>query len=172
MFIWIGVAVVAAISLAIALHKVVAMRLLGVYYEAEVLQHDGRECFTDFSAFIGTTHKYHPYETWGWERTSEKEKERKIHRCAKKRALYQSKRWVRTELSDWFDRTSTKAEERKEASINKVLEPLRGQMQAKLEDKRRVETIVQELRSEPLLTDQQKFDLVYAHFVDTAHETK
>lgn len=75
---------------------------------------------------------------------------------------------MRTELSDWFDRTSTKAEERKEASINKVLEPLRGQMQAKLEDKRRVEAIVQELRSEPLLTDQEKFDLVYAHFVDSA----
>lgn len=37
MFICIGVALVAAVSLAIALHKVVAMRLLGVYYEAEVL---------------------------------------------------------------------------------------------------------------------------------------
>lgn len=98
------------------------------------------------------------------------EKEHEIHRCAKKRALYQSKQWVRTELSDWFDRTSTKAEERKEDRINKVLEPLRGQMQAKLEDKRRVEAIVQELRSEPQLTEQEKFDLVYAHFVDTAEK--
>lgn len=168
MFIWIGAALLLAIAIAIALHKVVAMRLLGVYYEAEVLQHDGRECFTDFSAFIGTTHKYHPYETRWWKGLTPEERENKTHRCAKKRALYQSKRWVRTELSDWFDRTSTKAEERKEASINKVLEPLRGQTQAKLEDKRRVESIVQELRSEPLLTDQEKFDLVYAHFVDSA----
>lgn len=166
MFIWIGAALLLAVVLDIVIHKAVAMRLLGVYYEAEVLEHNGRECVTDY--LYGNRHSYKGYETWGWERTSEKEKERKIHKCAKKRAIYQSKRWVRTELSDWFDRTCTRAEERKEASVNKVLEPLRGQMQAKLEDKRRVEAIVQELRNEPLLTDQEKFDLVYAHFVDSA----
>lgn len=168
MFIWIGVALVAAVSLAVAVHKAVAMKLMASYYEAEVLVHNGREC--EYGVYSG--HSYQSYETPWWERTSEEEKEKKIHRCAKKRALHQSKRWVRTELYAWFDRTITKAEERKEASINKVLEPLRGQMQTKLEDKRRVETIVQELRSEPLLTDQEKFDLVYAHFVDTAHGTK
>lgn len=166
MFVWIGAALLLTIALAIALHKVVAMKLLGVYYEAEVLEHNGRECDTDY--LYGNRHSYKGYETSWWERTSEKEKEKQIHKCAKKRALYQSKRWVRTELSDWFDRTCTRAEERKEASINKVLEPLRGQMQAKLEDTRRVEAIVQELRSEPLLTDQEKFDLVYTHFVDSA----
>lgn len=169
MFIWIGAALLLAIALAIALHKVVAMRLLGVYYEAEVLKHNGRECeYRGYYIGEGDGHSYKGYETWAWERTSEKEKEKKIHNCAKRRALYQSKRWVRTELTDWFDRTCTRAEERKEASINKVLEPLRGQMQTKLEDKRRVEAIVQELRSEPQLTEQEKFDLVYAHFVDSA----
>lgn len=171
MFIWIGVALVAAVSLVVAVHKAVAMKLLATYYEAEVLEHNGRECSTTYSYYIGTEHEYLDWNAYNWERTSEKEKERKIHNCAKKRALHQSKRWVRTELSDWFDRTATKAEERKEASINKVLEPLRGQMQAKLEDKRRVEAIVQELRSEPQLTEQEKFDLVYAHFVDSAKNT-
>lgn len=167
MFVWIGAALLLTVALGIAIHKVVTMRLLGVYYEAEVLEHDGRECDTDY--LYGNRHSYKDYETWWWERTSEKEKERKIHKCAKKRALYQSKRWVRTELNGWTDRLIVKAEERKEASINKVLEPLRGQMQEKLEDKRRVEAIVQELRSEPLLTDQEKFDLVYEHFVDSAN---
>lgn len=170
MFIWIGAASLLAVAVAVvAVHKAVAMKMLATYYEAEVLEHNGRECeYNGYYIGEGDGHSYKGYETPWWERTSEEEKEKKIHKCAKKRALEQSRKWIRTELDAWTDRLIVKAEERKEASINKVLEPLRGQMQSKLEDKRRVEAIVQELRSEPLLTVQEKFDLVYAHFVDSA----
>ena len=172
MFIWIGVAVVAAISLAVAVHKAIALKLLASYYEAEVLEHNGRECYTERSYYSGTRHEYRSWNIYNWERKTVEEKERKIHECAKKRALAQSKHWIRTELNDWSDRMIIKAAERKEARINGVIDPLRGKMQQALEDKRRVEAIVQELRNEPELTDLQKYELVYNHFVDTAHESK
>lgn len=166
MFIWIGVLL--TIVLAVAAHKAIAMKLLPVYYEAEVLLHNGREC--ENSYYWG--HKYTSYETSRWRLASQEVKESKIHKCAKGRALAQSKRWILTEVNDWFERTSTKAEERKEARINNAIDPLRGKMREVVEDKLRVEAIVKELRNEPELTEQQKFDKVFAHFVDTADEAK
>lgn len=165
MYIWIGIAsLLVLVVSAVSLHKVVAMKLLATYYEAEVLQHNGRECSTTYSYYSGTRHEYMGYTTYNWERTSEEEKERKIHSCAKNRALEQSRTWIRTELIDWTDRLITQAEERKQARINGVIDPLRDKAHQAAEDKRRVEAIVEELRKEPQLTEQEKFDKVFAHF--------
>lgn len=166
MFICIGILL--AIVLAAVAHKTIAMKMLPVYYEAEVLLHNGRKC--TYSDYWG--HDYINYKDPLWERATQEEKESKIHKCSKGRAFSQSKHWVRTELSDWFDRTVTKSEERKEARINNAIDPLRDKMREAVEDKLRVEAIVSELRNEPELTEQQKFDKVFAHFVDTAEEEK
>lgn len=110
MFIWIGVASVLLIAVsAVKLHKLIGLKLLASYYEAEVLEHNGRECYTESSYYSGTHHEYKSWNTYNWERTSEEEKERKIHNCAKKRALEQSRNWIFTELNDWTDRLITEA---------------------------------------------------------------
>ena len=173
MFIWIGVAslLLLVVSL-VKLHKIIALELLATYYEAEVLEHNGRECTTTYSYYIGTVHEYLDWNTYNWERTSKEEKEHKIHECAKKRALEQSKNWIFTELYDWADRTAVRTQERREARINGVIDPLRDKAHQDAEDKRRVEAIVQELRKEPQLTEQEKFDKVFAHFETEAKENK
>lgn len=175
MFIWIGAASLLAVAVAVvAVHKAVAMKLLATYYEAEVLEHNGRECEITYryNIYGEREHAYKGYETDWWKRSSKEEKESKIHNCAKKRALEQSKRWLRTELNDWFDKQATEAAERKEARINGVIDPLRGKMQEAMEDKRMVEAIVQELRNEPQLTEKEKFDKVFAYFETEAKEKK
>lgn len=172
MFIWIGVAsLLLLVVSAIKLHKLIGLKLLATYYEAEVLEHNGRECeYTGYYIGEGDGHSYKSWNTYNWERTSEAEKERKIHACAKRRALEQSRKWIRTELNEWTDRLITQAEERKEARINGVIDPLREKAHQAAEDKRRVEAIVQELRNEPQLTEQQKFEKVFAHFETEAKE--
>lgn len=169
MYIWIGVAslLVLVVSL-VKLHKIIALKLLATYYEAEVLEHNGRECETGYYA----GHSIRDYTTYNWNHTSKEAKERKIHECAKKRALEQSRTWIRTELNDWSDRMITEAVERKEARINGVIDPLRDKAHQAAEDKRRVEAIVQELRNEPQLTEQQKFEKIFAHFETEAKENK
>ena len=172
MFIWIGASLLVLAVSAVALYKLIGLKLLASYYEAEVLEHNGRECYTERSYYSGTRHEYRSWNIYNWERKSVEEKERKIHECAKKRALEQSRKWVRTELTDWADRTAIKAAERREARINGVIDPLLDKAHQAVEDKRMVESIVQELRNEPQLTDLQKYDKVYAHYVDNAKVKK
>lgn len=173
MFIWIGAASLLILAVVLVkLHKVIGLKLLGSYYEAEVLEHNGRECSIEGSYYTGTHHTYRDWNTYNWERTSPEKREKKIHECAKKRALVQSRKWIRTELNDWTDRLITQAVERKEARINGVIDPLRDKAHQAAEDKRRVEAIVQELRKEPQLTEKEKFDKVFAHFADKAKEKK
>jgi hypothetical protein len=173
MFIWIGAAslLLLVVSL-VKLHKIIALKLLATYYEAEVLEHNGRECATTYSYYIGTEHEYLDWNRYNWERTSEEARERRIHECAKRRASAQSRQWILTELYDWADRTADRMQERKEARINGVIDPLRDKAHQAAEDKRRVEAIVQELRKEPQLTEQEKFDKVFAHFETDAKENK
>lgn len=161
MYIWIGAAslLVLVVSV-IKLHKLIGLKLLASYYEAEVLEHNGRECETRMC----DGHSYKGYETARWGRYTQEEKEESIHRCAKQRALAQSRKWIRTELNDWTDRLIVKAHERKEARINGVIDPLRDKAHQAAEDKRRVEAIVEQLRKEPQLTEQEKFDKVFAYF--------
>src|SRR5690606_25548799 len=117
MFIWIGAAslLLLVVSL-VKLHKIIALKLLATYYEAEVLEHNGRECeYRGYYLDESDRHAYKGCETHWWRNSSEEEKARKIRECAKKRALEQSRKWVRTELNAWADRTADRMQERKEA---------------------------------------------------------
>lgn len=168
MFIWIAVAsLLVLVVSSVALHKFIAMKLLASYYEDEVLQHNGRYCELSYRGHI-----INDRDSLRGRHYTQEEKEERIHRCAKKRALAQSRKWIRTELNGWTDRMIIKSAERKEARVNSVIDPLREKAQQAVEDKRMVESIVQELRNAPTLTEQEKFDKVFAHFDASAKEKK